>query len=162
MKGNWLINVTTESSFENEIILNNIIKLHSAANKQINFCNLYSYSPINGTCYRLLCNPLSLYFLSQAQLHIIEADHTFSNRFLLALVHQSIALRAVTIYRPETQTNKLKLIFSEFLTFVWLLSLKWGKWQKSDKNCKSVTLTSFAGYATETHPPPPFSATPDT
>ena len=70
-------------------------------------------------------------------------------------MHQSVALRAVTTYRPETQTNKLKLIFSEFLTFVWLLSLKWGKWQKSDKNCKSVTLTSFAGYATETHPPPP-------
>ena len=35
-----------------------------------------------------------------------------------ALMHQSIALRAVTIYRPETQTNKLKLIFSDFLTFV--------------------------------------------
>ena len=33
-------------------------------------------------------------------------------------MHQSIALSAVTIYRPETQTNKLKLIFSEFLTFV--------------------------------------------
>ena len=35
-----------------------------------------------------------------------------------ALMHQSIALRAVTIYRPETQTNKIKLIFSEFLTFL--------------------------------------------
>ena len=124
MKGNWLINVKTESSFENEITLNKIIKLYGAADKQINFYNLYSYSPINGTCYRLLCNRLSLYFLWQAQLHIIEADHTFSNCFLLALVHQSIALRAVTIYRPETQTNKLKLIFSEFLTFVWLLSSK--------------------------------------
>ena len=37
MKGNPLFNVTTESSFENEIILNNIIKLYTAANKQINF-----------------------------------------------------------------------------------------------------------------------------
>ena len=70
-------------------------------------------------------------------------------------MHQSIALQAVTIYRPETQTNKLKLIFSEFLTFVWLLSLKWEKWQNSDKNCKSVTLTSFARYAIETQSPPP-------
>ena len=53
-----------------------------------------------------------------AQLHIIEADHTFSNRFSLALIHQSIVLRAVTIYRPETHTNKLKLTFSESLAFV--------------------------------------------
>ena len=45
MKGNLLFNVTTESSFENEIILNNIIKLYGAANKQINFYNLYSYIP---------------------------------------------------------------------------------------------------------------------
>ena len=45
MKGNWLINVTTESSFENEIILNNIIKLYGAADKQINFYNLCSYIP---------------------------------------------------------------------------------------------------------------------
>ena len=56
--------------------------------------------------------------LSQAQLHIIEPNHTFSNCFSLALMHQSIALRAVTTYRAETQTNKLKSIFSEFLTFV--------------------------------------------
>ena len=45
MKGNPLFNVTTESSFENEIILNNIIKTYGAANKQINFYNLYSYIP---------------------------------------------------------------------------------------------------------------------
>ena len=31
MKENWLINGTTESSFENEMILNNIIKLYGAA-----------------------------------------------------------------------------------------------------------------------------------
>ena len=60
MKGNLLINVTAESSFKNEIILNNKIKLYDAASKQINFYNLYSYSPINLTCYSLLCNPLSL------------------------------------------------------------------------------------------------------
>ena len=29
-----------------------------------------------------------------------------------------VALRAVTIYRSETQTNKLKLTFSELLNFV--------------------------------------------
>ena len=40
--------------------------------------------------------------LSQAQLHIIEPNHKFSNRFSLALMHQSIALRAVTTYRAET------------------------------------------------------------
>ena len=31
--------------------------------------------------------------------------------------------------------------------FVCLLSLKWEKWQNWDKNCKLVTLTSFACYA---------------
>ena len=31
--------------------------------------------------------------------------------------------------------------------FVCLLSLKWGKWQNPDKNCKLVTLTSCARYA---------------
>ena len=31
--------------------------------------------------------------------------------------------------------------------FVCLLSLKWEKWQNSDKNCKLVTLTSFTCYA---------------
>ena len=29
-----------------------------------------------------------------------------------------IALRAVTIHRPETQTNKVKLTFSQLLNFV--------------------------------------------
>ena len=56
-------------------------------------------------------------------------------------------LRTVTIYRPKTQTNKLKLTLrtSSLLIFhVCLsLSLKWEKWQNSDKNCKIVTLTSF-------------------
>ena len=56
-------------------------------------------------------------------------------------------LRAVTIYRPETQTNKLKLTLrnsSLLICHVCLsLSLKWEKWQNSDKNCKIVTLTSF-------------------
>ena len=35
-----------------------------------------------------------------------------------------IALRTVTIYRPGTQTNKLKLTLANFLSFVWLLSFK--------------------------------------
>ena len=56
-------------------------------------------------------------------------------------------LRTVTIYRPETQTNKLKLTLrnsSLLICHVCLsLSLKWEKWQNSDKNCKIVTLTSF-------------------
>ena len=56
----YFSNVTAESSFKNEMILNNKIKLYGAANKQLNFYNLYSYSPINLTCYRLLCNQLSL------------------------------------------------------------------------------------------------------
>ena len=43
MEGNWLINATTESSFENEKILNNINNQYVAANKHINFYNLYSY-----------------------------------------------------------------------------------------------------------------------
>ena len=65
-----------------------------------------------------------------------------------------IALRAVIIYRPETQTNKLKLtlanssllsVFCHYnVMFVCLLSLKWEKWQNSDKNGKLVTLASFA------------------
>ena len=60
MKGNPLFNVTTESSFENEIILNNIIKSYGAANKQINFYNLYSYIPQteHATVY-FACNFLS-------------------------------------------------------------------------------------------------------
>ena len=68
-----------------------------------------------------------------------------------------IVLRAVTIYRPETQTNKLKLIlansllFSDFchsnVMFVCLLLSKWEKWQNSDKNFKLVTLMSFTRYA---------------
>ena len=71
-----------------------------------------------------------------------------------------IVLRAVTIYRPETQTNKLKLalanssLLSDFchlnVMFICLLSLKWEKWQNSDKNCKLVTLTSCARYAITT------------
>ena len=43
MEGNWLINATTESSFENEKILNNRNNQYVAANKHINFYNLYSY-----------------------------------------------------------------------------------------------------------------------
>ena len=64
----------------------------------------------------------------------------------------SIALRAVTIYRPETQTDKLK-----FLTFFWLFSLechvclsfviKMRKMTKLRQNCKLVSLTLFARYA---------------
>ena len=56
-------------------------------------------------------------------------------------------LGTVTIYRPETQTNKLKLTLrnsSLLICHVCLsLPLKWEKWQNSDKNCKIVTLTSF-------------------
>ena len=53
-------------------------------------------------------------------------------------------LRTVTIYRPKTQTNKLKLTLrnSSLLIFHVCLSLSL-KWQNSDKNCKIVTLTSF-------------------
>ena len=68
-----------------------------------------------------------------------------------------IVLRAVTIYRPETQTNKLKLTLANSLLFfyfchpnvmfVCLLLSKWEKWQNSDKNCKLVTLMSFTRYA---------------
>ena len=68
-----------------------------------------------------------------------------------------IVLRAVTIYRPETQTNKLKLTLANSsllsdvchlnVVLVRLLSLKWEKWQNSDKSCKLVTLTSSARYA---------------
>ena len=64
---------------------------------------------------------------------------------------------AVTMYRPETQTNKLKLILanssllSDFchlnVMFVCLLLLRWEKWQNSDKNSKLVTVTSSARYA---------------
>ena len=85
-----------------------------------------------------------------------------SNRFSLALMHQSIALQAVTIYRPETQTNKLKLIFNKSLTFVWLLSLKWEKWQNWDKNCKSVAVNSDVIRALRywhSNPPPPTPGT---
>ena len=63
-----------------------------------------------------------------------------------------IVLRAVTIYRPDTQTNKLKLtlanssLLSDFchlnVMLVCLLSLELEKWQNSDKNCKLVTLMS--------------------
>ena len=56
-------------------------------------------------------------------------------------------LGTVTIYRPETQTNKLKLTLRNstlLICHVCLsLPLKWEKWQNSDKNCKIVTLTSF-------------------
>ena len=56
-------------------------------------------------------------------------------------------LRTVTIYRPETQTNKLKLTLRNSLLSIChvclSLSLKWEKWQNSDKNCKIVTLASF-------------------
>ena len=59
----------------------------------------------------------------------------------------SKVLRTVTIYRPETQTNKLKLTLRNSLLSIChvclSLSLKWEKWQNSDKNCKIVTLTSF-------------------
>ena len=55
--------------------------------------------------------------------------------------------RTVTIYRPETQTNKLKLTLRNSLLSIChvclSLSLKWEKWQNSDKNCKIVTLASF-------------------
>ena len=77
-----------------------------------------------------------------------------------------IVLRAVTIYRPETQTNKLKLTLansslSDFchlnVMFICLLSLKWEKWQNSHKNCKLVTLTSSARYAITTPFSWPFS-----
>ena len=61
---------------------------------------------------------------------------------------------AVTISRPETQTKKLKLTLANSPLFILknamfacLLSLNWEKWQNSDKNCKLVTLTSFARYA---------------
>ena len=77
-------------------------------------------------------------------------------------MHQSIALQAVTIYRPETQTNKLKLIFNKSLTFVWLLSLKWEKWQNWDKNCKSVAVNSDVIRALRywhSNPPPPTPGT---
>ena len=56
-------------------------------------------------------------------------------------------LGTVTIYRPEMQTNKLKLTLrnsSLLICHVCLsLPLKWEKWRNSDKNCKIVTLTSF-------------------
>ena len=56
-------------------------------------------------------------------------------------------LRTVTIYRPETQTNKLKLTLRNSLLSIChvclSLSLKWEKWQNSDKSCKIVTLASF-------------------
>ena len=71
-----------------------------------------------------------------------------------------IVLRGVTIYRQETQANKLKLtlanssLLSDFchlnVMFICLLSSKWGKWQNSDKNYKLVTLTSSARYAITT------------
>ena len=70
-----------------------------------------------------------------------------------------IVLRGVTFYRPETETNKLKLtlantsLLSDFchlnVMFICLLSLKWEKWQNSDKNYKLVTLTSSARSAIE-------------
>ena len=81
-----------------------------------------------------------------------------SNRFSLALMHQSIALCAVTIYRPETQINKLKLTFSESLAFVWLLSWQWEKWQNSDKNWKishSDVIRALRYWNSPPFPPPP-------
>ena len=68
-----------------------------------------------------------------------------------------IVLRAVTICRPETRTNKLKLtlanssLLPDFchlnVMLVCLLSLELEKWQNSDKHCKLVTLTSSTSYA---------------
>ena len=40
--------------------------------------------------------------------------------------------------------KQTEINISEFLTFVWLLSLKLWKTTKLRKNCKLVTLTSFA------------------
>ena len=61
---------------------------------------------------------------------------------------------AITISRPETQTKKLKLTLANSplfilknVMFACLLSLNWEKWQNSDKNCKLVTMTSFARHA---------------
>ena len=68
-----------------------------------------------------------------------------------------IVLCPVTIYRPETQTNELKLTLANSsllslkcnvcLSFV--IKMKKQKWQNSHKNCILVTLTSFAPYAIE-------------
>ena len=63
--------------------------------------------------------------------------------------------------KRDQKNDRFKLakqqLNSEFFTFYWLLSLnvmfvcllslKWEKWQNSDKNCKLVTLMSFACYA---------------
>ena len=56
---------------------------------------------------------------------------------------------AVHSYYLETRNSdkQTEINISEFLTFVWLLSLKWEKWPNSDKNCKLVTLTSFVCHA---------------
>ena len=66
-------------------------------------------------------------------------------------IGSAIVLRAVTInfidpkLRQQTEIN-----ISDFITFFWLLSWKWEKWQNSDKNCKLVTHTSFVLYTIET------------
>ena len=109
----------------------------------------------------LLCKKLrerrTSFFIQYLRHYFTEVSKFCCTVAMLLIRSFGIALRAVTIVRPETLTKKTEINISEFLTFVWLLSLKcyvclsfvilMRKMTNSDKNCKLVSLTSFALHA---------------